>query len=347
VHTRIIEQLDKGSLLVSHFLFHLIVYGISKFSHISFFNSACLVMALSVVFSMILIEMILRSVLTGRYSDYFVLFVAMSLMFVSSIYFPWKNIFPYKGIWSPNPWHNPTFIVARPFALLIFHWYSLEMIKETYFKKRFSVMRIAILLAICALIKPNFILAFIPASLFFCLFFLNRKKTMLLKTGLLLLPTLGVLAFQFLFTYFSDIQGDSAVRFCFFDIWYIYAQSAPLAILQGTAFPLTILSILFYYMRNDKSFSFNWILFIIGFLISGILCETGHREGHANFIWTYMFCLNILFIYSTIAFLRWVVDVQENTRLFQLKIFFCISTFLLHFFSGIYYVGYLISGYLL
>ncbi|MBM4056267.1 MAG: hypothetical protein FJ264_16680 [Planctomycetes bacterium] len=343
-HTRLIEQLDKGNLVAPHFLYHLTVYGISKISHISFFYISCLVLASCIVLTMVLIERILCISFKETYSNVFLLFISFALMFVSAVYFPLINKYPYVGIWSPNPWHNPTFIAARPFVLLSFYWYSLEMIKKKYFDKWFSIIRISILLVICALTKPNFVLAFIPASMVFCLFFADRKKTMLFKTGLLILPVLGVLLFQFLFTYYYNTNIDSSIRFCFFDVWHVYAQSVPIAILQEAAFPIFLSAVMFSLLWKEKLLIFSWILFIIGLLIFGLLCESGHRKNNGNFGWTHMFCLNILFIYSTIAFLRWVADVQDKNRLFQMKLFLCVSVFLLHFFSGIYYVRYLISG---
>jgi hypothetical protein len=345
-HVQIVEQLDEGHLISPHFLYHLAVYGISKISHISFFHGSCLVMATCVAITMVLVEKILCFFLKDRYSDYFLLFVSLALMLVSSIYFPWKNVFPYKGIWSPNPWHNPTFIAARPFVLLIFYWYSSEIANETYFEKRFSLMRISILLVACALIKPNFVLAFIPGSMVFCAFFSNRKITMLINTGILLLPVLGILMFQFLFTYCSNISGDSSIQFCFFDVWHVHAQSVPLAIIQGAAFPMLISAMMFSSLRKDKLLVFSWILFIIGLLIFGLLCETGYRRNHGNFGWTYMFCLNILFLYSTIAFLRWIADIHKKTRAFKIVLYICFLVFLLHLFSGIYYVKYLLSGHI-
>ena len=345
LHIGIIEKLDQGKLVAPHFLYHLVVYGISKISHISFYDASCFVLASCLVLSAIVIEDMLRFFLKDGYSDYFLLFVSLALMFVSAIYFPLINKYPYKGIWSPNPWHNPTFLAAKPFVLLIFWWYILEITKDRGFEKRFSLIRISILLMICALIKPNFVLAFIPSSFIFCFFLPDKKIFMFSKTVQLLLPVLAVIVFQFLFTYYYDVSGSSSIRFCFFDTWQFYARSVPLAVIQATAFPLVILIVLLPRLSEDKALVFSWILFIVSLLIFGLLCETGVRKNHGNFAWTYMSCLNILFVYSTIVFLRWVSDIPKNARFFQIKTFLCGSVFLFHLLSGLYYVGYLISGY--
>jgi len=343
IHTQIIEQLGQGRIAVPHFLFHVTVFGLSTVSQMSYFNMACLVMAVCVLVSMAVIERIVRSVLHGRYSDYFLLFVTMALMLVSAVYFPLVNKFPYLGVWSPNPWHNPTYIAARPFVLLATYWYLREVTGGTYFKKHFAAVRISVLLVVIALIKPNFILAFLPAAAIWC-FFSPNKLEMLLKTGLMALPVAVVMILQYVFTYTGSADNTSSVQLCFFDVWQIYARSVPLAILQGMAFSTVVLVSLLFYIPRDRAFAFSWILFLFAFLISGLLCETGHRAGHANFIWTYMFALNILFIYSTIAFLRWASETQKVTPSSQIRVSVCISVFLLHLFSGIYYVGYLVSG---
>ena len=203
------------------------------------------------------------------------------------------------------------------------------------------------LFAISALIKPNFILAFIPASFLFCFYLPGKRISMLVKTTLLLLPVLGVLVFQFLFTYYYDISGSSSIKFDFFDVWQHYAESIPVAILQAIAFPLAVSAILFWRLSKDKALIFSWILFVIGLLIFGLLSETGERKFDGNFSWTYMFCLNILFVFSTVSFLRYISDIPRKTRTVQIKNFLCNSIFLLHIFSGIYYVIYLVSGHYL
>jgi hypothetical protein len=254
------------------------------------------------------------------------------------------NRYPYLGVWSPNPWHSPTFIAAKPFVLLSFYWYVLEIANEKFFEKRFSLIRLSVLLAIFTLIKPSYILAFIPCSIAICFFQPGRRINMFIKTGLLLLPVLGVLVFQFLFTYYYDTSGSSSIQLCFFDVWQHRAESVPIAILQAAAFPLMVLAVQFRQLRKDKALFVSWVLFIIGLLIFGLLCESGHRKNHANFAWTYMTCLNILFIYSTVAFLSWASNATIKAKAFQVKFFLCSSLFIVHLFCGIYYFIYLLSG---
>lgn len=345
VHTRIIEQLDQGKLVVPHFLYHLMVLVVSRISQISFQYTSCLVLACCTLLSMGLVEWILRNSLKEKYSDYFLLFVAFSLMLVSAIYFPLVNKYPYLGIWSPNPWHNPTFIAAKPFVLLSTYLYVQEIFSERPFEKRFSLMRISILLVVCALIKPNFVLAFIPVSMLVCVFLPGRRIQMLVKTARLLLPLFAVLVFQYLFMYYYDVKGASSIRFCLFDVWYYHAKSVTFAVLQATAFPLTVSILMFPWLKKDKPLLFSWALFFAALLIFSLLRETGGRERHANFAWTYMFCLNILMIFSTVFFLRVIHQVPENGKMFRIKLLISNSAFCLHLFSGIYYIGYLASGY--
>ena len=344
LHVQFIEELGHGRLALPHFLYHLVVFCVSTVSHLSFYDASCLTLASCIVFSTILIERILRHFLKDRYSDYFLLFVSVALMLVSAIYFPLVNKHPYLGIFSPNPWHNPTFIAAKPFVLLIFYLYILEIANETFFEKHSSIILISISLVICALIKPNFILAFVPSSIVFCFFLPGRKTAMLVRTGLLLLPVLAVLVFQFLFTYYHDASGSSSIQFCFFDVWQYHSESIPLAILQALAFPLAVLAVQFRRITTDRTLLFSWLLLGIGLLIFALLCETGHRKNHGNFGWTYISCLNILFVYSAIVFLRWASDKPKNVRWFQLKFSFCSLIFLLHLFSGIYYLATIACG---
>lgn len=343
-HIGFIRQLAQGNIVLPHFLYHLVVFCISKVSHLSFRVSSCLTLAFGVMFSTIMIERILRHFLKGRYSDYFLLFVSVSLTIVATIYLPFINKLPYLGTWGINPWHNPTYIAAKPFVLLVFYLYILEITKGTFFEKRFSLVRISISLVICTLIKPNFILALAPALIVFCFFLPGKKISMLLKTMLFLLPVLAVMVFQFIFTYYRDMSDPSSIQLCFFDVWRYYSKSVPMALLQAIAFPLAVLAVQLRRLSKDKILLFCWLLFIIGFLFFGFLCESWPRKYHANFVWGYMYCLHILFVYSTVSFLRWMSDTPNNIRAFQLKFHFCNLIFLFHLLSGIYYIRYLMAG---
>jgi hypothetical protein len=318
-HSLIVADLKPNRLLVPHFLYHLVVLAISRISGLSFIHASCFVAASCVTVSTFLIEQILRHFLKGKYSDLFLLFISLALMSVSSIYLPLFIKDPYLGVWSPNPWHSPTYLAAKPFVLLSFYLYILEIAKVACFDKRFSLMRISILLVICTLINPNFIIAFIPASMIFCLLQHRRKPLVLIKTGQLLSPVLMVLFFQYLYTYYYGTRGSSSIQFCFFDIWKFYSRSVPLAILQATAFSLSVLIVMRHRLSSDNIILFSWMLFIISFLMFGLLSETGGRRTDANFAWTYMYGLNILFISSTISFWDWIADMPKQNRVFSGK----------------------------
>lgn len=68
IHIKYIQQFDRGVPALPHFLFHIVVYGISKVSHQSFMYISCLTLASCIMFSTILTERILRHFLKGRYS---------------------------------------------------------------------------------------------------------------------------------------------------------------------------------------------------------------------------------------------------------------------------------------
>ena len=121
-------------------------------------------------------------------------------------------------------------------------------------------------------------------------------------------------------------------------------NSLPTAILQAAAFPLVTLAIGFSQALKDKGLLFAWILFAIGLVIAGMLCETGPRRTHVNFIWTYMFCLNILFLYCTMTFLRRMAEYSQYSRTLKLKLIFGTIVFLAHLYSGMYYFEFLLQG---
>ena len=92
------------------------------------------------------------------------------LNLVSAIYVPSFNETPYLGQGSPNPWHNPTTIMVRPIALLVFVIVIGECVRVQRggFRKGQGLrvwkgILIAVLLLLSNLSKPSFVQIFYPA----------------------------------------------------------------------------------------------------------------------------------------------------------------------------------------
>jgi hypothetical protein len=127
------------------------------------------------------------------------------LNLVSAIYVPSFNETPYLGQGSPNPWHNPTTIMVRPIALLVFVIVIGECVRVQRggFRKGQGLrvwkgILIAVLLLLSNLSKPSFVQIFYPAIflLMFLWLFIYRFRNFPLGMQLLVccLPSVALMA---------------------------------------------------------------------------------------------------------------------------------------------------------
>lgn len=139
--------------------------------------------------------------------------LVFSLLFTSMLYpLIWlgqynplgKNyLYRYLGVFTPNPYHNATYLAARPFSVLTFFlfadilsFYEKEM---KWFHPKYLFMGLSLLLSTLA--KPSFTLVFTAAAGLIMLYRLVRSRFHGIKAffqcGIWFLPTFCVLLYQF------------------------------------------------------------------------------------------------------------------------------------------------------
>lgn len=340
-HLSFVRCIVNGDYRVMHLGFHFMVLGLSKLPLMNYEYGALGVLALMSMLTLYSIEKILSFFLKGRFSRVTILLFSMAILYVSPIYFPLINSAPYLGVWSPNPWHNPTFLAARPFTLIAFFLFP-YLLRMENIKTRFYLFILGgLLIAFGAFIKPSFILAFIPAGVLFA--FARRKFHWItgVKLFVLFAPVFLLLATQYFWMYGS--AENSKVGFGFLKVWKIYAQSVPAAIIQAAAFPLVL--VLFRpksLLRSDYLF-LGWLLYLVALAEFCFCYEAGVRMADANFSWGYMSAIGVLFICSVIEFLQWIGEADLSRKLVKIEILVLLSLFSLHLFSGLFYFSKIIS----
>lgn len=139
-----------------------------------------------------------------------------------------------------------------------------------------------------ALTKPSYIMAFVPAFGLMALFkhgWGKRSFEAVAVCALLLVP----LMLQKSAVYSGD--GEDKVEFSFFEVWQNYHYSAPdpvLSLLTSIASCLALPLCVLLWRRElikDTLVQFAALGFVVAFLISGFLMESGPRMLHGNFGW--------------------------------------------------------------
>jgi hypothetical protein len=222
----------------------------------------------------------------------------------------------FRGIVNPNVWHNPTTIFAAPFALLVFHQAFLYR-QMPNFQMAFSV---GVTTSLCALAKPNYLLAFLPAFGLVWLADMNRSvqqgqvslgRAVIYFLAAFGLPV-GTLVGQFIYTY----SRDTRVLFAPFAVWSVFADPPPAdvlyhirpavllvripaSILLGIAFPCAVALCFPRQVRGDWRTLFAWLVLGVAVVQYAALAEMPiERFLSGNFFWAIVPACFILFLES-------------------------------------------------
>ena len=270
------------------------------------------------------------------------LFISFCLHYVSMIFLPFslKNAglpLRYLGVFSPNPWHNATYIATRPFSVAAFFLFA-EILEKDKTSIRDHVL-FGIFMLLTTMTKPSFTLPMMAVCFiawitdFFKWHIKDRKKrTMLLI--IVLLPTIIDLLYQYRSVFTSEgAESDKGIGMGLFTAWGYYCGNIPLAIILGILCPLYLL---IRYKEKKRIYLLSWLLYLVAFLTFALLYEKGDRITHLNFGWGYMHGMFFLFCTSAIQIFGRTKITKHNIPDY---IFFG-----MHLLCGLIYFYYLYTG---
>lgn len=225
--------------------------------------------------------------------------LALSLFFLSMLYPPAGIYLPgirfrYVGVFSANPFHNATYMAARPFAILAFLWYvKLLPVYEKGAAPR-DYMLFSIFLLAATMTKPSFTLVLVSGAGLLMLWrlfragFRNFRPTVVL--GLSFVPTFLDLLYQYKGVFVAAEEGqERGLGFCLGEVWADYCGNIPLGVCLAMGFPLAVLALNFRECRKDTMMRFSWLLYVVSFAEAFLLYEKGFRKVDFNFSWGYMY----------------------------------------------------------
>jgi hypothetical protein len=241
----------------------------------------------------------------------------------------------YLGNWSPNPWHNPTFIFAKPFCILAFMLASKLVSGIVEPAKTFTLF--AIVMAISVWAKPSFYLSFAPAiAIYTSIRFINKKIVLYdaIRMALCLLPA-AIIIFWMNLSIYNSTNSTNQVVIAAGKVWHLFSKNIFLSIILGGAFP--IITFIISYKKWQPMFILAFLNYIIALLLFYFVAENGDRLSHANFSWTYMFALFFMFFAS-------VNQLYFQSEIKNKMYYVATAIFIAHIVSGIFYFGKIVSG---
>lgn len=254
----------------------------------------------------------------GERADYAVSLLVFALLLVSML-FPFSYLgryrteaegflYRYTGTFTPNPYHNATYLAARPFAVVTF-FLGADLLgdyekTDAWIRKKTAVF--ALMLALSTLTKPSFTLVFVSVCGLVMLWRLLRSAGRGWKAfwqlGIAFLPTFATLLYQYGSMFVGEAKGqETGITVAFLKAWHDKTDHVPLAIFLAAAFPLSVLLFQRGRVLENGLLKLAWQCYLLSLLMLLFLREKGYRAEHLNFAWGYMYGLFFLFVTSAVA----------------------------------------------
>lgn len=232
--------------------------------------------------------------------------ISISLFFISMLFPPQGIYLPgikynYLGVFSPNPFHNATYMAARPFAILAFLWYA--KLLDTYENGGTNwrdYILFSVFLLLTTMTKPSFTIVLVGTAGLIMLWRMLRSKFKnflpTIQLGITFIPTFIDLLYQYKGVFVPDAGEEGGVGFTLGKIWALYCDNLPLAICLAVGFPLSVLVLNYKDLKTNTLFRFSWQIYLMSFAMAFFLYEKGFRWADFNFSWGYMYGIFFAFV---------------------------------------------------
>jgi len=330
---------------LSYPIWHILVAGVYRFFRHPVY-SAAFVSASFNLFTTAVIYRVLKRFLSDKFSANHICFITFILTFVTAIWIPWFSPHIYLGPLSPTIWHNPTNNAVKGISIIIFYLFiDIFLNAQKAEKDRMPMKQMALLsflLLISTLLKPSFIILFIPAAFLFLLIELIRVKgkniVFCMQTALACLPSLIPLFYSYYLTYIklqSDLRGG--VVFSFLTAISTWTTNIPLTVMLPFIFPMFVIMLNYKNIYQNKPLFFAMMTAFVGALYW--LCFAESNQLHANELaWVQILALILIWLVTIIDFFSiYHRDRHSGNRLRKNLISMGFVLVFMHFFTGIYY----------
>lgn len=246
--------------------------------------------------------------------------LVFSLFFVSmlcSFYCVGKNMFGRQlGTFTPNPYHNATYLAARPFAIPAFFAFGdiltfYEREDKWYHPK---YLLFAVFLFVTTLAKPSFTLVMAATAGILMLWRLlkGHKVKAFFQLGVWFIPTFLLLLYQYAGFFGDGKISEEGIGFGFLTAWGTASENIVQSVLLAIFFPLVVAAFCLLQKEKSELLKFSWQFYLIGLGTLMFLYEKdGERLYHLNFAWGYMYALFFLFVVSLTVLVKNTVGKKQ------------------------------------
>lgn len=272
--------------------------------------------------------------------------IVISLMIIMpiNILTPQSRMTLYFGYIPISPYHNPTLIVLKPFALILASL-TLQIFGHISRQKNFITYLTAIVVSLLSILaKPNYAMALVPALIVYSAYHrFVRKESLnwnLLIIGFIV-PMLVGLSWQYLFTFNRTDEFESSIIIAPFDFFTRYEPLSWRLFVKfvlSILFPLVVYGLYWRQAFRDIGLNISWLAFGAGATFAYFFSESGIRGNDGNFMWGAMITLFILFVFSWRFLLYQLVPVAGRAGR-DWRFYTCLGIYGLHVVSGLLWFG--------
>ena len=223
----------------------------------------------------------------------------------------------YFGRFTGSVWHNSTSVVLLPVSVLLF--YAAVRFIPTG-RPRWAYVAVPALLVLDGLLKPNYLLALLPALGVLTLVVMVRayRRTRLpasiwpplVRFLLLAVPAVVLLYVEYVLAYVEGgVEYTNGIRP--FATWSLFASYVPGGILvtlvQSLLLPALVTALLWDVARRSTLVTVAWLVELVAIAQFALLAEftsTGELLTHGNWVWGANIATYVLLLAVTILWIR-------------------------------------------
>jgi len=324
-----------GRLETPHFLYPLLTIAVRRTKLVDWDEAAELVpLAFQGLLAIVVMREVRRAMpATIPFAGAAAGALTLALLAVTPVTFAsWPSHNLYFGYLGINTYHNPTMYLLRPLALLLWLRLTGALARPGAPATKGEVAAAAALSVLCALAKPSYGIALLPALALAGAWHRGRGRRVDFRLILLgfVVPTCAILAWQFAFSFAA---GTDALAWAPLEIMARF-PGTPARVTLTVVFPAVVYLTHFQHARRDPALNLAWLTFAVGAAYAYLLAETGNRFEHANLIWSGQIGAFVLFVASTLFVLRQAGGSGSKPSALAA----CAAAFALHLVCGVYFL---------
>ena len=274
------------------------------------------------------------------------LLVSLIVNLAQAIYIP-RGGYWYQGTITGTIYHNTTYIMLAPFALLAVLWFyrAWQGIDGKINLRDWLIY--TLLLTAATAFKANLIFAFAPALLVLLIadFIRTRAKNIgnEVLMGCSVFPGVGLCILEATVLFTEEGSGLRLIFTTEFDrhamLWGVFNEPALLGLVRSLPFVAAVALLLRRQAFSSFRYKFSLFMFAIAMAEALLLVEGGERLYHANLWWGPFICFWVLWLESVGIFFKQLLAKPQSAGTLV-----CGAALSWHIFSGVCYLVRLMQG---